>query len=67
MSSLMFDKDSFKKCFSDMLSQEMGKTSIGISNESGSKNHQQNSDLETPKVSLEEEEGKALTELIKSF
>jgi len=42
-----------------MLSQEMSKTSIGISNESGSKNHQQNSDLETPKVSLEE--------LIKSF
>ena len=44
-----------------MLSQEMSKTAIvGISNESGSKNHQQNSDLETPHVSLEEgDEGKA--------
>ena len=57
----VFDKD-FKKCISEMLSQEMSKTSIGISNESGSKNHQQNSDLETPHVSLEEEEdeGKAV-------
>ena len=56
----MFDKDLKKKCISEMLSQEMSKTSIGISNESGSKNHQQNSDLETPHVSLEEgDEGKA--------